>query len=66
MLGLLVCLSFAFRRASCRDGALDCWAVVGGGCRGVFRFGKKHFGAAYYLHDECHTFNIFRVTVRSE
>ena len=69
MLGLLVCLSFAFRRASCRDGALDCWDVVGrgvGGCRGVFRFGKKHFGAAYHLCDECHIFNIFGVTVRSE
>ena len=38
----------------------------GGGCRGVFRFGKKHFGAAYHLCDECHIFNIFGVTVRSE
>ena len=23
-----------------------------------FRFGKKLFGAAYHLHDECHIFNI--------
>ena len=35
-------------------------------CGGVFRFGKKHFGAAYHLCDECHIFNIFGVTVRSE
>ena len=31
-----------------------------------FRFGKKHFGAAYHLHDECHIFNIFGVTVWGE
>ena len=30
------------------------WGFVGG----VFRFGKKHFRAAYHLHDECHIFNI--------
>ena len=33
---------------------LDCWDVVGGGvgvCRGVFWFGRKHFGAAYHLHE---------------
>ena len=48
---------------------LDCWDVVGRGvgvCRGVFWFGRKHFGAAYHLHDECHIFNIFGVTVRGE
>ena len=28
-----------------------------------FRFGKKLFGAAYHLRDECHIFNIFGVTV---
>ena len=68
-LGLLVCLSFAFRRASCRDGASDCWDVVGRGVCFVgvcFRFGKKLFGAAYHLHDECHIFNIFGVTVWGE
>ena len=42
MLGLLVCLSFAFRRASCRDGALDCWDVVG---RGVGGFVGVCFGS---------------------
>ena len=42
------------------------WGGGGGGCRGVFRFGKKHFRAAYHLHDECHIFNIFGVTVCSE
>ncbi|EFM48165.1 hypothetical protein HMPREF0299_5331 [Corynebacterium matruchotii ATCC 14266] len=31
-----------------------------------FRFGKKHFGAAYHLRDECHIFNIFGVTACSE
>ena len=30
-LGLLVCLSFAFRRVPWRDGVLDCWDVVGRG-----------------------------------
>ena len=48
---------------------VDCWDVMGMGSvfyGGVFRFGKKHFRAAYYLHDECHIFNIFGVTVRSE
>ena len=35
-------------------------------CGGVFRFGKKHFRAAYHLHDECHIFNIFGVTVWGE
>ena len=33
---------------------------------GVFRFGKKLFGAAYHLHDECHILNIFGVMMRSE
>jgi len=39
---------------------LDCWDVVGRGVGfvGVFRFGNKHFGAAYHLHDECHILNI--------
>ena len=48
---------------------LDCWDVVGRGvgvCRGVFWFGRKHFGAAYHLCDECHIFNIFGVTACSE
>ncbi len=31
-----------------------------------FRFGKKLFGAAYHLHDECHIFNIFGVTACGE
>ena len=43
-------------------GWMGCWDSG----RGVFRFGRKHFGAAYYLHDECHIFNIFGVTVRGE
>lgn len=35
--------------------------------RGVcFGFGNELFGAAYHLRDECHIFNIFGVTVRSE
>ena len=46
-------------------GGMGCWIVgIWGG--GVFRFGNELFGAAYYLHDECHIFNIFGVTVRSE
>ena len=32
----------------------------------MFRFGDKHFGAAYYLCDECHILNIFGVTVWGE
>ena len=32
----------------------------------MFRFGNELFGAAYHLRDECHIFNIFWVTVRSE
>ena len=54
----------AFRRASCRDGVLDWWDAVGRGS--VFWFGNELFGAAYHLRDECHIFNIFGVTVRSE
>ena len=68
-LGLLVCLSFAFRRVPWRDGVVDCRGAVGVGggvCRGVFWFGKKHFGASYHLHDEYHIFNIFGVTVWGE
>jgi len=44
------------------------WGVglLGFGDGGVFRFGKKHFGAAYHLRDECHTFNICGVTACSE
>ena len=47
---------------------VDCWDLGMGGvfCRGVFRFGKKHFGAAYHLRDECHIFNICGVTACSE
>lgn len=39
---------------------MGCWDLGRGGvfCGGVFRFGKKHFGAAYHLHDECHILNI--------
>ena len=51
----------AFRRVPWRCGVLDCWDAVGMGgvfYGGVFRFGKKHFGAAYHLHDECHILNI--------
>ena len=52
-------------------GGMGCWisGIWGGGsvfCGGVFRFGNELFGAAYHLHDECHIFNIFGVTVRSE
>ena len=45
-------------------GGMGCWIVGvqwGGGVCFVgvcFVFGKKHFGAAYHLHDECHIFNI--------
>ena len=38
-LGLLVCLSFAFRRVPWRDGVVDCRGAVGVGggvCRCVF------------------------------
>lgn len=68
-LGLLVCLSFAFRRVPWLDGVLDCRGAVGMGsvfCGGVFGFGNELFGAAYHLHDECHIFNIFGVTVWGE
>jgi len=38
------------------------WGVgllgFGDGSGGVFRFGNKHFGAAYHLRDECHILNI--------
>ena len=52
-------------------GGVGCWiaGIWGGGVCSVgvcFRFGKKLFGAAYHLHDECHIFNIFGVTVCSE
>ena len=52
-------------------GGVGCWIVGvqwGGGvfCGGVFWFGRKLFGAAYHLRDECHIFNIFGVTVRGE
>ena len=51
---------------------MGCWIVGvqwGGGVCFVgvcFGFGKKHFGAAYHLRDECHVFNIFGVTACSE
>ena len=54
----------ACRRIPWRDGVLDCRGAVGMG--GVFRFGNKHFGAAYHLCDECHIFNIFGMMMRSE
>lgn len=55
-----VCCGLRFSTCS-----LAGWGVgIRGG--GVFRFGRKHFGAAYYLHDECHIFNIFGVTACSE
>lgn len=66
MLGLLVCLSFAFRRVPWRDGVLGCSGEGSVFCGGVFRFGKKLFEAAYHLRDECHIFNIFGVTACSE
>ena len=38
-------------------GGMGCWIVgIWGG--GVFRFGNKHFGAAYHLYDEYHILNI--------
>ena len=43
---------------------MECWIVGvqwGGGVCFVgvcFGFGKKHFGAAYHLHDEYHILNI--------
>ena len=61
-LGLLVCLSFAFRRACrripWREGGVLGFGEGGVFCGGVFRFGNKHFGAAYHLRDECHILNI--------
>ena len=60
---------FLICRLLVRCGVLDCWDVMGMGsvfCGGVFRFGKKYFGAAYYLCDECHILNIFGVTACSE
>ena len=53
-------------------GWMGCWIVGvqwGGGVCFVgvcFGFGNELFGAAYHLHDECHIFNIFGVTVCSE
>ena len=49
-------------------GERGCWVLGRGVCFvGVcFGFGNELFGAAYHLRDECHTFNIFGVTVRSE
>ena len=67
--GVVGVLEFRFSTCSLAGwgvGLLGCrereWGFVGG----VFRFGNKHFGAAYHLHDECHIFNIFGVMVRSE
>ena len=50
---------------------MGCWIAGirgwgGGFAGGVFRFGNELFEAAYHLRDECHIFNIFGVTVRSE
>ena len=59
----------AFRRIPWREGGVvDCWDLGMGGvfCGGVFWFGNELFGAAYYLRDECHIFNIFGVTACSE
>ena len=48
-------------------GGMGCWIVgVQWGWGVCFGFGNELFGAAYHLHDECHIFNIFGVTVRSE
>ena len=52
-------------------GGVGCWiaGIWGGGVCFVgvcFRFGKKLFGAAYHLRDECHIFNIFGVTACGE
>ena len=64
-LGLLVCLSLRFSTCLSTYSLAGGWGVgIRGG--GVFWFGKKLFGAAYYLRDECHIFNIFGVTVRGE
>ena len=47
----------AVDRLPWRDGVLG-FGRGGVFCGGVFRFGKKLFGAAYHLRDECHIFNI--------
>ena len=56
----------AFRRVplagvGCRDSGRG-----SGVYRGCFRLGKKYFRAAYYLYDECHIFNIFRMMTWGE
>ena len=58
-----VCCGLRFSTCS-----LAVWGVglLGFGEGVCFRFGKKHFGAAYHLRDECHVFNIFGVTACSE
>ena len=57
---LEVCCGLRFSTCSLAGWGVGFWEG------GVFRFGKKLFGAAYHLHDECHILNIFGVTVRSE
>ena len=52
-------------------GRVGCWiaGIWGWGVCFVgvcFGFGRKLFVAAYHLHDECHIFNIFEVTVWGE
>ena len=60
-----------FRFSTCLSTySLAGWGVGLSGCSGdggvCFGFGNELFGAAYHLRDECHIFNIFGVTVRSE
>ena len=60
-----VCFGLRFSTCSLAGwgvGLLGCSGV----CGGVFRFGNKHFGAAYHLRDECHILNICGVTVWGE
>ena len=55
---LEVCCGLRFSTCSLTGWGVGIW---GEGVRFVgvcFRFGKKHFGAAYHLHDEYHILNI--------
>ena len=60
VLGLLVCLSLRFSTYSLAGWGVGLLGFGDGGCVlwGCFGFGKKLFGAAYHLHDECHILNI--------
>ena len=48
----------ACRRIPWREGGVLGFGEGGVFCGGVFRFGNKHFGAAYHLRDEYHILNI--------